>query len=124
MVDLNFNIITGNLNKRMKSCHPARPWGPKYFFSGVGYHTHNLEGYVPKPESLVIPSRPPPAERAAGDQPFFLVHKHPDNPREGADIYSGSFSIHASQLSEHETLTRKTSAAFINALSIAEYVYN
>ena len=66
----------------MKSFHPARPWGPKDFFSGVGYHIHNLEGYVPKPESLVIPPRPPPAEGTAEDQPFFLVHKHTDDPRE------------------------------------------
>ena len=52
IADLNFNIVTGKLNKRMKSCHPPRPWGSKDFFMGVGYHTHNLEGYVPKPESL------------------------------------------------------------------------
>ena len=32
----NFDIITGKLNKCMKSCHPARPWGPKDFFLGVG----------------------------------------------------------------------------------------
>ena len=40
------------------------------------------------------------------------------------DIISGLFSIHASQLEEHEALARKTVAAFINTLSIAEYVYN
>ena len=53
--DRNFDIVTGKLNKRMKSCNPARPWGPKDLFSGVGYRTHNLEGYDPKPESLVKP---------------------------------------------------------------------
>ena len=69
----------------------------------------------------MIPSRPPPAERTVEDRPFFLVHKHPDNPHERVDI---SFSIHASQLVEHEALGRKTAAAFSNALSIAEYIYN
>ena len=62
IADLNFNIVTGQLNKRMKSCHPAKPWGSRDFFAGVGYHTHILEGYVPSPESLVIPSKPPPTE--------------------------------------------------------------
>ena len=28
IADLNFNIFTGKLNKRMKS-RPPRPWGPK-----------------------------------------------------------------------------------------------
>ena len=79
---LKFDIVTSKLNKCMKSCHPARPLDPKDFFLGIDYHTHNLEGYVLKPESLIIPSRPPPAEPTAEDQPFFLVHKHPDDPRE------------------------------------------
>ena len=50
--------------------------------------------------------------------------KHPDDPHERIDITSGSFSLHASQLKEHEALARKTAVAFSNALSIAEYVYN
>ena len=79
---------------------------------------------VPYPESLVLPSKPPPTERTAEDQPFCLVHKHPDDPHERVDVTSGSFSLHASQLKEHEVLARKTAAAFSNALSIAEYVYN
>ena len=108
----------------MKSCHPAKPWGSRDFFTGIGYHTHNLDGYVPSPESLVIPSKPPPTERTVEDQPFCLVHKHPEDPRERIDITSGSFSPHASQLKEHEALARKTAVAFSNALSIAEYVYN
>ena len=58
----NFNIIVGKLSKRMKSLNPAKLWGPQVFFSGVRYHTRNFEDYVRKPESLVIPSRPPPAE--------------------------------------------------------------
>ena len=94
----------------MKTCHPAKPWGPKDFFTGVGYPTHNLEGYVKYPESLVLPSKPPPMELTT--EPFCLVHKHP----------SGSFSNHASQLKEHEA--RKAAGAFSNTLSIEEYVYN
>ena len=27
IADLNFKIITGQLNKHMKSCHPSKPWG-------------------------------------------------------------------------------------------------
>ena len=101
VADLNFHIVTGKLNKI------------KNFFSGVGYHTHILEGHVQKPESLAILSRPPPAELTAEDQPFFLVQKNPDDPREQVNISSGSFSIHASQLLEQEALTRKNAAAFL-----------
>ena len=97
-----------------------KPWGSKEFFTGSGYPTHNLEGLVPYPESLVLPSKPPPTERTAEDQPFYLVHKHPDDPRERIDVTSRSFSLHASQLKEHEALARKTVVAFSNALSIAD----
>ena len=124
IADLNFNIVTGQHNKRMKSCHPAKPFGSRDFFTGLGYHTHILKGYFPSPESLVIPSKPTPTERTAEYQPFYLVHKHSDDPHERVVITSGSFSIHASQLKEHEALARKTAAAFSNTLSIAEYVYN
>ena len=129
IADLNLKIIHGHINKRITPCHPAKPWGPKEFFTGVGYPTHNLEGLVQYLESLVIPSnsKPPAMERTAEDQPFCLVHKHPDDPRERIDVTSGSFSLHAFQLKEHmehEALARKTAAAFSNALSIAEYVYN
>ena len=55
----------------MEDQHPAKPWGPREFFTGSGYYAHNTEGYVPRPESLIIPSRPP-AERSAEDQPFFF----------------------------------------------------
>ena len=77
IADRNFDIVTGKLNKRMKSCNPARLWGPKDFLSGVGHYTHSLEGYVLKPESLVILSKPPPTEQTAEDQPFlaWLVAK-------------------------------------------------
>ena len=79
IADCNFNIVTGKLSKRMKSLNSPKPWGPKDFFSGVSYHIHNLEGYVPKPESIVVPSRPPPAERTVQDQAFYLVPRHPDD---------------------------------------------
>ena len=119
IADLNLKIVIGQLNKRMKSCHPAKPWGSKNIFTGVDYHTHNLEGYVPSPKSLVIPSKPAPTERTPEDQPFCLVHKHPDDPRELVDITSGSFSLHSSQLKEHEALARKTAPTLSNALSIS-----
>ena len=45
IADCNFNIVMGMLFRCMKSLNPAIPWGPKDFFSGVDYHTHNLEGY-------------------------------------------------------------------------------
>ena len=75
-------------------------------------------------ESLILPSKPPLTEGTAEDQPFCLVHKHPDDSREGVDITSGFFLIPVSQLKEHEALARKTAAVFSNAFSIAEYVYN
>ena len=62
IADRNHDIVLGKINKFMKDQHLAKPWGPKEFFTGSGCYTHNTEGYVPKPESLIIPSRPPPAE--------------------------------------------------------------
>ena len=56
IADLNLKIANGQLKKSMKSCHPAKHWGSREFFTGIGYHTHNMEGYVPSPESPVIPS--------------------------------------------------------------------
>ena len=61
IADLNFKIVYGQLNKCMKSCHLAKPWASRDFTS-IGYHTHNLEGYVPSTESLIIPSKPPPTD--------------------------------------------------------------
>ena len=89
-----------------------------------GYYTHNTEGYVPKPESLIILSRPPPAERSAEDQPFFNVPRNPDDPRIRVDISSGSASLTASQLIEQEALSRRNAAAASNALSMAQYIDN
>ena len=74
VADLNLKMVSGQLNKRMTSCHPAKPWDSRDFFTGIGYQTHNLEGCVPCPEPLVIPSKPPPMERTAEVQPFCLVH--------------------------------------------------
>ena len=61
----NRDIVSGRLSKSMKSLHPAKPWGSKEYFRGSGYYTNNAEGYVPRPESLVVPSRPPLAEQTA-----------------------------------------------------------
>ena len=94
----------GKLNKSMKAHHPPWPWGPKEFFTGPGYYTHNTEGYVPKPESLRIPSRPPPAEQTADYQPFFHVPRNPGDPHTRVDVASGSVSLTAVQLIEQETL--------------------
>ena len=63
IADRNHNIVLGRLNKYMTDQHPAKPWGPREFSTGSCYYTHNTEVYVPRPESLVIPSRPPSTER-------------------------------------------------------------
>ena len=104
IADLNLKIVNGHINKCMKPSPPAKPWCFNDFFTGSGYPTHNLEGLVPYPESLTLPSKPPPTERTAEGQTFCRVHKHPDNPRERIDVTSGSFSLHASQLKEHEAV--------------------
>ena len=96
IVDMNHDIVRGKLNKALKPQNPAKPWSPKDFFGGSGYYTHNTPGYLAKPESLVVPSRPPPAERTAEDQPFFHVPGSED-PRTRVDISSGSASLTASQ---------------------------
>ena len=108
----------------MKDQHPAKPWSLREFFTGFGYYTHNTEGYVPRLESLIIPSRPPPAERSAEDQPFLHVPRNPDDPRVRVDITSGSASLTASQLYKQDALSQKNAAAASNALSMAEYIHN
>ena len=123
IADINHDIVLGKINKLMKEQHLVKPWGPKEFFTGFGYYTHNTEGYVSKPESLIIPSRPP-AERSEEDQPFFHVPRNPDDPRIRVDNSSGSASFTASQLIEQEALSRKNAAAASNALSMAEYIYS
>ena len=75
---MNHDIVRGKLNKSLKPQNPAQPWSPKDFFGGSAYYTHSTQGYLAKPESLVVPSRPPPAERTAEDQPFFHVPRNPE----------------------------------------------
>ena len=102
IADRNHDIVRGKLNKSLKPQNPAKLWSPKDFFRGSGYYTHNNQGYLAKPESLVVPSRPPPAERTAEDQPFFHVPRNPEDPRTLFDISSGSASLTASQLTDQE----------------------
>ena len=124
IANLNNDIVRGKLNKSLKSLNPSKPWSPKEFFGASGYYVHNTHGYLAKPESLDFPSRAPPAERTAEDQPFFHVPRHPEEPRTRVDITSGSASLTASQLQDQETMSRKSAAAASTALSIAEYIDN
>ena len=124
IADLNNDIVRGKFNKSLKPLNPSKPWSPKEFFGASGYYVHNTQGYLAKPDSLVIPSRAPPAERTAEDQPFFHVPRHPEEPRTRVDITSGSASLTASQLQDQETMSRKSAAAASTALSIAEFIDN
>ena len=54
IADRNHHIVLGKINKFMKDQHPAKPCGPKEFFTGSGYYTHNTEGYVPKPDPRTL----------------------------------------------------------------------
>ena len=91
---------------------------------GVDYYSHNTEGYIPRPEFLLVPSRPPSAERTAEDQPFYLVPRHPDEPGVRVDISPLTVSFTASQFIEQDALYRKNAASSSSAQSVAEYVYN
>ena len=122
--DLNHDIVRGKFNKSLKPQNPSKPWSPKDFFGGSGYYVHNTQGYLAKPDSLVVPSRAPPAERTAEDQPFIHVPRNPEDPRTRVDITSGSTSLTASQLQDQETMSRKSAAAASTALSIAEFIDN
>ena len=62
IADLNNDIVRGKLNKSLKPLNPSKPWSPKEFFGASGYYVHNTQGYLAKPESLVFPSRAPPAD--------------------------------------------------------------
>ena len=124
IANLNNDIVRGKLNKSLKPLNPSKPWSPKEFFGASGYYIHNTHGYLAKSESLDFPSRAPPAERTAEDQPFFHVPRHPEEPRTPVDITSGSASLSASQLQDQETMSRKSAAAASTALSIAEYIDN
>ena len=81
IADMNHNIVRGKFNKSLKPQNPSKPWSPKDFFGGSGYYVHNTRVYLAKPDSLVVPSIPPPAERTAEDQPFFHVPRNPEDPR-------------------------------------------
>ena len=81
IADMNHDIVRGKLYKSLKPQNPAKPWSSKDFFGGSGYYTHNTQGYLAKSDSLEVPSRPPPAERMAEDQPFFPVPRNPEDPR-------------------------------------------
>ena len=120
VADMNHDIVRSKFNKSLKPQNPSKPWSPKDFFGGSGYYVHNTRGYLAKPDSLVVPSRPPPAERTAEDQPFFHVPRNPEDPRTRVDISSGSASLTASQLIDQEAMSRKSAAAASTALSIAE----
>ena len=122
--ELNHDIVRGKFNKSLKPQNPSKPCSPKDFFGGSGYYVHNTQGYLAKPDSLVVPSRAPPADRMAEDQPFFHVPRNPENPRTRVDITSGSASLTASQLQDQETMSRKSAAAASTALSIAEFIDN
>ena len=124
IANLNNDIVRGKLIKSLKPLNPSKPWSPKEFFGASGYYVHNTQGYLAKPESLDFPSRAPPAERTAEDQPFFHVPRHPEEPHTRVDITSGSASLTASQLQDQETMSRKSAAAASTALSIAEYIDN
>ena len=60
IADMNHDIVRGKLNKSLKPQNPTEPWSPKDFFGGSGYYVHNTQGYLAKPDSLVVPSRAPP----------------------------------------------------------------
>ena len=124
IADMNHDIVRGKFNKSLKPQNPSKPWSSKDFFGGSGYYVHNTQGYLSKPDSLVVPSRPPPAERTAEDQPFFHVPRNPEDPHTQVDISSGSTSLTASQIIDQEAMSRKSAAAASTALSLAEFVDN
>ena len=103
IADRNFNIVTG---KSMKKLNPAK----LKIFSRAQV-LHSLESYVPKPESEIIPSRPPPAERPAEDQQFYTTPRNPEDSRMRVIITTGSFSLTASQIQEHMALNQENAAS-------------
>ena len=123
-IGMNHDIVRGKFNKSLKPQNTSKPWSPKDFFRGSGYYVYNTQGYLAKPDSLVVPSRPPPAERTAEDQPFFHVPRNPEDPRTRVDISSGSTSLTASQLIDQEAIPCKSAAAASTALSLAEFIDN
>ena len=106
-----------------RNLNPAKPWSTKDFFSSTGYYTHPFESYIPKPESEIIPSRSPPPEQSAKDQPFYVTPRNPDDPRMRSDLSAGSYSVTASQIQDHEALNWKNAAAISSAITSAEYAF-
>ena len=121
---MNHDIVRDKFNKFLKPQNASKPCSPKDFFGGLGYYVHNTQGYLAKPDSLVVPSRPHTAERTAEDQPFFHVPRNPEDPRTRVDISSESASLTASQLIDQEAMSRKSAAAASTALSLAEFIDN
>ena len=109
IANLNNDIVRGKLNKSLKPLNPSKPWSPKEFFGATGYYVHNTQGYLAKPETLDFPSRAPPAERTAEDQPFFHVPRHPEERRTRVDITSGSASLSTTRSRDH--ITQKCSCS-------------
>ena len=70
--------------------------------AGTGYHTHNLEAYSPKPGSSKIHYRPPPVERSAEAQTFYVPQESVNNLSIFINLTSGSYSLSASQLKDFE----------------------
>ena len=76
------------------------------------------------PESEFVLSRPPLAERSAEDQPFYLAQRKSDDPCTHVDLTAGSYSLSASQRSDHKVLNRKAAEATSSTISMADYVFN
>ena len=53
-----------------------------------------------------------------------MSQKNPNEPRTRVNLTAGSYSLTASQVTDHEALNRKTATAAGSALSMAEYVAN
>ena len=96
----NHSIVVGKLYKSLKGQNPTKAWGPDYFFLAIGYSTR-LQARV----------RPPPAEQSVEDQPFFLAQRNDNVPQTRVDLTMGSYSLTATQITDHEALNRKAAIA-------------
>ena len=65
IADLNHDIVRGKFNKSLKPQNPD-------FFGGSGYYVHNTQGYLAKPDSLVVPSGAPLLSARRRINPFFM----------------------------------------------------
>ena len=75
IADMNHGIVRGKLNKSLKPQNPSEPWSPKDFFGGSGYYVHSTQGYLAKPDSLVVPSRAPQLSARRWINPFFMYQR-------------------------------------------------